>query len=325
MADDPIGFDIAGGVQELPWSKLAPGLGVNYTILQAGVGANMDPTISGSTARTVNVSAGRAYNHGVRVDYAGGSIQLDTIGSGSRWDAVVLRYDWTTNTGTLAKVNGTATKQIPAGIQTSPGVTDDLLICLARVTAGQTNTQEIVDLREWSAPPVFWPRDELPPASRYRYGQLLLAGLDGSNLYVRRGGVGTETWASLTDPDWTALNLASGAAALNSPPQYRKVGNRVELAGTIKRAAGGSLINSTTFGGVTTPDATTVGALPSGCRPKYDRYFNVSGYISSNEIYAKQVRVIVYAANGNLVLDADTINVPWISLDGISFDAKGGS
>lgn len=325
MADDPIGFDISGGVQELQWAKLSTGLGAAYTIEQAGVSANMDPTASGTVARTVNVSAGRAYNHGVRIDYPGGAVQLDAIGSGSRWDAVVLRYDWSTNTAALAKVTGTATKQIPAGVNSNPGVLDDQLICLARVTAGQTNTQEIVDLREWSMPPVFWPRDELPPPSRYRFGQLLYANANGSSVYMRRGGIGTESWRALTDPDWTALTLASGAAALNSPPEYRKVASEVTLQGTIKRAAGGSLINSKTEFGVTLPDATTLGTMPSGYRPPKDRYFDVSGYVSSNATYAKRVRIIVYASDGRLVLDADSTEVPWISLDGIRYDSKGGS
>lgn len=103
--------------------------------------------------RTVSIGAGEGFGCGVTdktVDNE--TIQLDTISSGSRWDLIAVRRDWTPTGGEskFVKVNGGSTKTIPGGRQTGPGNIDEQPIALVQVTAGQTQPTAIVDLRTWS-------------------------------------------------------------------------------------------------------------------------------------------------------------------------------
>lgn len=101
--------------------------------------------------RAVQVAAGWGYGKGV-LSFNGGpvSVQSSAVSSGSRWDLIAARRDWSTNTTVFTVVEGTATRQIPAP-RTSRlngvGNTDDQPLALVRYTAGQTEPQEILDLR----------------------------------------------------------------------------------------------------------------------------------------------------------------------------------
>jgi hypothetical protein len=103
--------------------------------------------------RTVSIAAGRGLGHGVTdKTVANDTIQLDTIESGSRWDMIACRRDWTPTAGESAfvKVNGGATATIPGGRQATPGNIDDQPLALVQVTAGQTQPTAIIDLRTWA-------------------------------------------------------------------------------------------------------------------------------------------------------------------------------
>jgi hypothetical protein len=103
--------------------------------------------------RTVSIAAGWGFGHGVTDStYANDTIQLDTISSGSRWDLIAVRRDWTPTAGVtkFVKVNGGATAVIPGGRQANPGGIDDQPIALVQVTAGQTQPTSIIDLRTWA-------------------------------------------------------------------------------------------------------------------------------------------------------------------------------
>lgn len=103
--------------------------------------------------RTVAIAAGRGYGHGVTdKTIANDTIQLDTISSGSRWDLIACRRDWTPTSGVsqFVKVNGGATAVIPGGRLLAPGEIDDQPIALVQVTSGQTQPTSIIDLRTWA-------------------------------------------------------------------------------------------------------------------------------------------------------------------------------
>lgn len=149
MAIISVGYD--GAVNESQWSDMIKKIGsAEYGVV--GVG---DWKVTSVTAadRTVSIAAGKGWGHGVfDENTANVTVQLDTVSSGSRWDLIAMRRDWTGigGTSTFVKVNGTSAKEIPVGRTKGPGVIDEQPIALVQVTAGQTQPTAIVDLRCWS-------------------------------------------------------------------------------------------------------------------------------------------------------------------------------
>lgn len=139
------GFD--GTVDEVQFAKMARHFGSDS---EFPADDDFKPTVSGSADRTVLFAPGQAYGDGVlTVSDAAASKQLAPVGSGSRWDTIVLRRVWTPpgGTTTLVAVQGTATMALANGVQSAPGDQADQVICLARVQAGQSLVQEIRDYR----------------------------------------------------------------------------------------------------------------------------------------------------------------------------------
>ncbi len=93
-----------------------------------------------------------AHAGGVRVrSDAFESVQLPSVGSGSRWDLITLRRTWTDpGSVDVTYVQGTPAQGIPAAAKVGVdflGTEHDQPLALCRVTAGQTAVQEIIDLR----------------------------------------------------------------------------------------------------------------------------------------------------------------------------------
>lgn len=117
---------------------------------------DLKPSIG--TGRTTNVAAGAAFAAGTRLRSTGvEKVTHDAQSSGSRYDAVVIRVDWTNPTATLAIVKGTSTgipvntssAADPAKINRIPGVLYDALVCTVRITAGSTVGSALTDYRMW--------------------------------------------------------------------------------------------------------------------------------------------------------------------------------
>lgn len=149
MAIISVGYD--GAVTESQWSEMIKKIGASdYGV----VGTNdwkVTPVIAAD--RTVSIAPGKGWGHGVfDENTAAVQIQLDTVASGSRWDLIAMRRDWTGigGTSTLVKVNGTSAMEIPAGRLSGPGSIDEQPIALIQVNAGQTAPGTIVDLRVWA-------------------------------------------------------------------------------------------------------------------------------------------------------------------------------
>lgn len=136
---------------ETVWANAFPTIG----LASYGVRSPLDWKVSAVAGqdRTVSIVAGRGFGHGVTdLTFANETIQLDTISSGSRWDLIACRRDWTPTAGVseFVKVNGGATAVIPGGRIAEAGNIDDQPIALVQVTAGQTQPTQIIDLRTWS-------------------------------------------------------------------------------------------------------------------------------------------------------------------------------
>ena len=136
---------------EAAWADAHPAIG----LARYGVRSPLDWKVTAVAGldRTVSINAGRGFGHGITdktVDNE--TIQLDVIASGSRWDLIVCRRDWTPTAGEskFMKINGGATAVIPGGRTVGPGNIDDQPIALVQVTAGQTQPTAIIDLRTWA-------------------------------------------------------------------------------------------------------------------------------------------------------------------------------
>lgn len=157
MASTPtvVGFD--GTVNETQWARLTAFMGVDFAVREPG---DLRVDAVAGLDRTVRLAPGTAFAHGVTATFAPAAdgtndgtndLQAATVASGSRWDLVVLRYDWQPPGGTVTPViiTGTSAKVIPTGLLDEPGVRADLPLALVRVEAGKTTPTAIVDLRVW--------------------------------------------------------------------------------------------------------------------------------------------------------------------------------
>ncbi|RAV34262.1 hypothetical protein [Corynebacterium heidelbergense] len=113
---------------------------------------------SAGSSRTVSVSSGAGFAGGTRIRSTGTeTISCDSQSSGSRWDAIVIRIDWSSATQRLAVVKGTSstvpvnTSSAPntAQINRIPGVLYDALVCVVQVNAGSTTVANLTDYRTW--------------------------------------------------------------------------------------------------------------------------------------------------------------------------------
>lgn len=149
MAIISVGYD--GAVTESQWADMIKKIGAS----DYGVVGQHDWKITpvAGADRTISIAPGKGWGHGVFDEStAPVQIQLDPVDSGSRYDLIVMRRDWTGIGGlsTFTKVNGTSEAKIPTGRLKGPGSIDEQPIALIQVTAGQTAIGHIRDLRCWA-------------------------------------------------------------------------------------------------------------------------------------------------------------------------------
>lgn len=144
------GYGFDGSIDELSWSWIAGLMGTDSAF--AGR-TDFQPTANTGVTRGVNIAPGRSGAAGVAAtsDLVE-TLTLDAAATGSRWDLVVLRRDWSTNTVSLVKILGPSSgaKTFPA-IQETPGEIFDQPVAWCLVTAGSTIVT-VEDLRIYSSP-----------------------------------------------------------------------------------------------------------------------------------------------------------------------------
>lgn len=150
MAITSVGYD--GTVSEVQWAKMIPSVG-SSTYGVAGV-SDWKASVHPSIDRGINIAAGVGYGYGI-YDTSDSVVTVTgaTISSGSRYDMVVARRDWTGAGGatTFRIISGTSSRTMPNRTKT-PGSVDEQPIALVRYVAGQTKAAEIIDLRTWTGP-----------------------------------------------------------------------------------------------------------------------------------------------------------------------------
>jgi len=194
MAINSVGYD--GTVTESQWADMIKKVGsAEYGVVQSG---HLRVTAVSGADRTVSVAAGQAWGHGVYDDFTSNTtIALSSVSSGSRWDLIAVRRDWSGSDGTttLVKINGSSSRSIPSGRNEGPGLLDDQPIALVQITAGQTQPTAIVDLRCWSGNGGVYAQDELALAYLDSVGsQVVINGRTWSR--GTSGSGGSAVWSS---------------------------------------------------------------------------------------------------------------------------------
>jgi hypothetical protein len=225
MAITGVGFD--GTVNETQDALRSRFLGNVLPVVDSR--DDLAVTIDTGSARSVRVAAGACWVPGVMISNSVEAfLQFDIVPTAgqSRWDALVLRVNWSNNTVTLTKVNGTAsaapTETLPPGLTYNPGVLYDYVLALVKVTAGQTSPTGLTPWRMWSSKRYM--ADSLAPlgnatlgtevmlknGKRYRYQ------LDASNnlTWVQQGLV-------TTVPSPVATIATGWAFSTTYPSRYR--------------------------------------------------------------------------------------------------------
>lgn len=178
-----IGYD--GTVSDLGFAQMQQYAGVKLPVV-AGL-PDFAVTINAAATRTCNVAVGSAYAPGVlSTSDAVESAVFDVVSTTgqTRWDAVVLRRDWSTGTSTtgttVVVVKGTAAAAapmvLPSGVDQILDSGLDQVLALVQLTNGQLLPTAVVDRRlqaskVFTAPSVA----ALPTASTALYGMEAIA------------------------------------------------------------------------------------------------------------------------------------------------------
>jgi hypothetical protein len=219
------GYDTTTGnpYTEIAWADAHPLIGSGTYGVRSG--GDWAVTAVPNADRTVSIAPGFGWGSGVTDStVANETIQLDTVTSGSRWDLIVARRDWTPTAGEtkFMKINGGSTRAIPGGRLMTPGGIDDQPLALVQVTAGQTQPTAIVDLRCWANNGGMVAKDELVKGYLNKLG---------TELYI--GGTEWRYVPGANDvPEWVATG---------SVTTYAPVGNsKFTVAGGIYTTLEGS-------------------------------------------------------------------------------------
>jgi hypothetical protein len=216
--------------------------------------------INGAATRTCTVAIGTASACGVMVKSdAVSSVVFDdvTTAGQTRWDAVVLRRDWSVPSAAYAIVKGTAAAAAPQVIPTlndNPGTLHDQPLALVQITNGNTIPTQVVNLR-LPATKVYTADTlaALPTATTVLYGtEVVLADgsrwrcmLDGSNnpaWITTSSGSGielTQTGVLLNNAGWSGGGLLNHAYIASDS-------RMVDLDIELRRTAAGINANNTT-------------------------------------------------------------------------------
>ena len=211
MAITSVGY---GGTVDYPDYGKGVVSGARYTLDR---GNPFRPSrVTGGADRTVRLTGGTAQGYGIRDTESDAyvDVQLDPVLSGHRWDEIVLRRDWSTETTSLAVIQGGTSRALPTR-QKEPGILDDQPIALARVQAGEQYVTDVVDLRCWAGDGGLTAVDTLALAYLDEPGTRVSIG-DTTYTYIVLPN-GTTRWEQISpyvppapvDTGWVVSNISS--------------------------------------------------------------------------------------------------------------------
>lgn len=290
------GYD--GTMSEVGWAAMAPLLG------KLPMCSNASSFVVSTTATNygLSVAAGTAFGDGV-VDTSDAAITLtgSAPASGTRYDTVVLRRNWSGTGGstTVQLVTGTSTNQATR-TYTTPGVQCDYPIAIVAFSSTST-TGTVVDVRAYGqAIPTYASVSALPEASSVSTGYIALVNSTDGNLfdvYVSKG----LAWENLRNPGWRTLDLASTVTTETVTPKYAVDGRTVHVRGRVQRSSGADFQANSVY---------TIGTLPSYLAPSAQVNVAVSSSTGKDSV----CRAVVTTAGTIQVTTGDQTG-PWQGID----------
>jgi hypothetical protein len=272
-------------IDETGWAVISPHIGSAYPEV---VGTDDLKVTVATGDRTVRVDAGTSVGYGVQVTNPSAvTLQLAAAPANSnRWDAIVLRRDWTLTPGGQSDIivvqNGVnASRTLPAGLEVTPGNKHDQLLALVQVSSNSTLPSAIDDLRVRASKVYNAPSLAALPSPRLGMEAVIgttryRATLNASSLVVWTLAGGSYTTATQTGVIASAAGF-SGGGLLNKA-WYNAATGDVRLRIQLRRT--GAALSPTTLGNFS-PDVAlgTVVApfLPSEPVPVFGQYKTGSG------------------------------------------------
>lgn len=223
MAITSVGY--AGTVGDAQWAAMISRVGKSaYSVDDY---ASFRVTVGAGT-RALAVASGKASAFGVYdTSNAIENVTLASVPSGTRWDLVVLRRTWATKVTAVAVIQGGSTKALPTWT-TTPGAVVDQPLALARVIAGSTVVQEIVDLRCISGDGGLSAFDDLARSYMTQLGTSVRIGDVVWNRGVNVSGSSVWTFTDVTpDTGWVDISKNSGWSW--GFGQARRIGSQISV------------------------------------------------------------------------------------------------
>jgi hypothetical protein len=149
----------------------------------------------------VSITAGTGFGCGVTDQtFENETLQFPPSASGTRWDTVAVRRDWTPTAGEskFVIIPGGSTKAVSGARLSGPGTIDEQPIALVPIIENQTQPGEIVDIRCWASNGGVYAKDVLACQYLAQLGAMVTVGYDqyqyllGDNdspAWVKVGGV----------------------------------------------------------------------------------------------------------------------------------------
>lgn len=280
MAITSFGYD--GTVTEAQFAQGIRNLGAaRYGVAGA---ADWRVTVAAGT-RTVEIAAGTGWGPGVQdTSDAAETKELSVAASGQRWDLVVARRNWATNTTSFEVVEGGSAMTIPAGRETTEGTLDEQPLAFVRVDTS-TSIQEVIDLRVWPGPGGVVAQHEAVLQYVNEPGASVLIGSSRWTRIVDASYGVAWTKESVEDSGWVGVPIVTGnkfGSVTGYTLQVRRVGKLVTIRGAVRVLSGGDPGN-------------IMAVAPAGFRPSTSTF--MGGFRASGTTYQG---VLYIDAGGNI-------------------------
>lgn len=259
MSITSVGYD--GTVNELKWAGLAKLVGDLGNVDGFG---DLAVSIAGTGTLPVTVAAGTLFGRGVLdVNSAPVLLNAGALGSGTRYDTVVMARDWSSNTSVLALRAGGATP-VATLTNTNPGVLDDQPLALIKIVAGQAAVQQVIPLVGTSGKITSFASivtaAQMPSSTQYAFDR------STGHLWAWKlpqvGGAAA--WMDLMAPEWRAIGLPSSVVPAGSTvPAFCRINGITYLRGVWAKTDGSTFVGGGGTGGL----GYSLGTLPPGYRP----------------------------------------------------------
>lgn len=258
----PNSVGYAGDINATEWAQFSPFFGQRYGVADAGSWV----ATPGAADREVRLSKGVGYGAGVMDrTTADVSLVLPATTSGSLYHLVYVNRDWNTSGGrsSFTTKPGTSALTIPAR-DTTPGNIDDQPLWLARVDAGKSQVQELIDLRVWRGPGGVY-------AARREVLQYLNE--PGTSIFIGEETRADRIFDAFGNPRWRFTNeidrfvkIGTFSEGFDHYPGFGWDGLFVGRSGSVV-SGGGAIVKDAGGGGGTARKDKPIANIPVGYRP----------------------------------------------------------